>query len=221
MNTFLNDIWVGLTTASPLDQANLVLGVVGVWLMVRRKLAAFPVGLVAVSVQGVLFWQAQFYADALLQVFFFTLLAYGWWHWTHPGRQRAELPVTTQSWTWRLLTLGLAIVAWVAWGRISDTVTDAPMPYRDAFIAAFSVAGQALQARKKLENWTAWVAVNLVAIWSYWLAGLHYTAFLFGIYLFLGISGWFAWAKAMRSTPSTPSAPPAPSTRPAAEAAHD
>ena len=217
MNTFLNDIWTGLTTSSPLDQANLVLGVLGVWLMVRRKLAAFPVGLVAVSVQGVLFWRAQFYADALLQGFFFALLAYGWWHWTHPGRQRAELPVSTQSWTWRLVTLACTVAAWLAWGRFSDTMTDAPMPYRDAFIAAFSVAGQALQARKKLENWIAWVVVNLVAIWSYWLAGLHYTSFLYAVYLVLGISGWLAWAKSMRSSPSAESTPSTASSRPAHE----
>ena len=131
----------------------------------------------------------------------FVLLAYGWWHWRHPGRQRNELPVTTQPWTWRLVTLALAIAGWLAWGRISDSMTGAPMPYRDAFIASFRVAAQALQARTKLENWAGWVAVNLVAIWSYWLAGLHYTAFLYGVYLILGISGWLEWNRARRANP--------------------
>ena len=67
----LSEVWqnirLGLTTASPLDQANLALGLVGVWLMIRRSLWAFPVGLVAVTVQGVLFYQINFPADAALQ----------------------------------------------------------------------------------------------------------------------------------------------------------
>jgi nicotinamide mononucleotide transporter len=81
MNSVLHSIWEGLTTASLLDQVNLVLGVVGVWLMIKRTLWAFPVGLVAVTVQGVLFFQTRFYADATLQVFFFVALAWGWRHW--------------------------------------------------------------------------------------------------------------------------------------------
>ena len=39
-------------TSTPLDQINLALGVVGVWLMIRRTLWAFPVGLAAVTVLG-------------------------------------------------------------------------------------------------------------------------------------------------------------------------
>jgi nicotinamide mononucleotide transporter len=60
MSAVAHEIWNGLTTASPLDQANLFLGVVGVWLMIRRSLLAFPVGLAAVSVQGVLFYQTRY-----------------------------------------------------------------------------------------------------------------------------------------------------------------
>jgi hypothetical protein len=75
MNSFWHEIWMGLKSGGALDQLNLLGGVVGVALMIRRSLWAFPVGMVAVSVQGVLFWQATFYADAKLQLFFFGCLA--------------------------------------------------------------------------------------------------------------------------------------------------
>ena len=81
MNEVLKNIWGGLAGAAALDQANLVLGVTGVGLMIRRSLWAFPVGLVAVTVQGVLFYRTKLYADATQQVFFFAALAWGWWHW--------------------------------------------------------------------------------------------------------------------------------------------
>lgn len=60
MSEVLKNIWGGLATASALDVVNLVLGIAGVWLMVRRTLWAFPVGLAAVAVQGGLFSAPSF-----------------------------------------------------------------------------------------------------------------------------------------------------------------
>ncbi len=200
MENILRNIWAGLAGSSALDQVNLVLGVAGVVLMIRRTLWAFPVGLVAVTVQGVLFFRAKFYADATLQVFFFAALVWGWWNWRH-GRgagEAQELPVTALSTRGRVATVVLAVGATAAWALAMRAWTDAVMPWRDAFIAAFSVAAQALQARKNIENWPLWVIVNLVAIAAYWKADLAYTAFLYAIYLGLAVVGWRAWARAMQ-----------------------
>jgi len=198
MSAVLQDILAGLRGASALDQANLVLGVAGVVLMIRRSLWAFPVGLVAVSVQGVLFYRSRYYADATLQVVFFAVLAYGWWHWGRGRGAAPALPVTRLSHAARLGTAAAAVAATAAWGAWLRGHTDAVMPFRDAFIASFSVAGQVLQARKKLENWACWTIANVVAIASYWAGGLFYTAFLYAVYLGLGLAGWRAWASPRR-----------------------
>ncbi len=196
MSEVWQNIWSGLTTASLLDQLNLVLGLVGVGLMIRRTLWAFPVGLAAVSVQGVLFYRAQFPADALLQVFFFVTLAWGWWHWVKHRGAAPELPVTTLSPRGLALTLLAATAATVVWALVVGPAMHAVMPWRDAFIAMFSVAAQVLQARKNVENWALWAVVNLVAVVSYWSAELAFTALLYLIYLFMGLAGWRAWARA-------------------------
>jgi nicotinamide mononucleotide transporter len=196
LETIFRNIWTGVRTASALDQVNLVLGILGVWLMVRRTLWAFPIGLIAVTVQGVLFYQTRFYADATLQGFFFVTLAWGWYHWVHDRGGLPELPVTALSFwgRWRFI-VGVA-VATVGWATAARLWTDTLMPWRDAGIAMLQVAGQILQARKKLECWAFFTAANLIAIPAYWRAELAYTAFLFAIYLVLGWVGWRAWWKA-------------------------
>ena len=199
MNEVLESIRDGFAQSRPLDLINLVLGVTGVWLMTRRKLLAFPVGLAAVSVQGWLFWDSRFYADAKLQVFFFVCLCYGWWHWTRHKGGAPELPVTTLSWRARLVGVGAASALWLAWGSWQAAHTDAPMPFRDTFIASFSFLGQIWQVRKRLENWPVWTAVNAVAIVSYWSGVGAFTAFLYAIFLVLGLSGWVAWTRAMKT----------------------
>ena len=198
MDTILRNIWLGLRSATWLDQVNLLLGVLGVALMVRRTLWAFPVGLAAVSVQAVLFFRSRIYADAALQVLFVVALAHGWWHWIHGKGTRAELPVTRLTWPQRTLTLLAVGVASVAWALALKRWTDAIIPWRDATVAALQVGGQILQVRKKLENWALFTAANLIAIPAYWSADLAFTAFLFGVYLVLGLVGWRAWWKALQ-----------------------
>jgi nicotinamide mononucleotide transporter len=197
MSEIARTIWAGFVGSSWLDLANLVLGIVGVVLMVRRSLWAFPVGLVAVSVQGVLFWRAKFPADAALQVFFFITLAWGWWHWVRDRGAAPELPVTRLGWRGRAMILGLAAAATAVWALTVGKWTGAVMPWRDAFIAAFSVAAQVLQARKNIENWPLWLIVNAVAIAAYWKAELAFTAFLYAVYFGLALAGWRAWRTAL------------------------
>jgi len=197
VHEILRNIWSGLTTASLLDQVNLALGIAGVWLMIRRSLWAFPVGLVAVTVQGILFYRTHFPADATLQIFYFVTLAWGWWHWVKDRGTAPELPVTALSPRGRIIALLAASAATVAWALTIGPWMNAAMPWRDAFIAAFSVAAQVLQVRKNIENWPLWVVVNLVAVASYWSAELAFTAFLYLVYLGLAVAGWREWRRAM------------------------
>ncbi len=198
VNDILRNIWSGLTDAPALDKVNLVLGVVGVGLMIRRSLWAFPIGLAAVTVQGVLFFRTRIYADALLQVFFFVTLAWGWRHWLKGRSAATELPVTRLGGCGGVVVVGLASLATAAWALALQRWTDAVIPWRDAFVAAFSVAAQVLQARKQIETWPLWTVVNVVAIPAYWSASLAFSAFLYLIYLGLAVAGWVAWARAMK-----------------------
>lgn len=199
MQDIIHSIWTGLTTASRLDQLNLVLGVLGVALMIRRTLWAFPVGLLAVSVQGVLFYRARFYADATLQIFYFVVLAWGWRHWVRDRGAAPELPVSTLSWRARALLSGVAVIATVGWALVLQAWTDAIMPWRDALIAVLMVVAQVLQARKNIENWPLWIVANGIAIAAYWSAALAYSAFLYAVYLVLAVVGWRAWRRAMQA----------------------
>lgn len=199
MSEIMHTIWAGFAGATGLDQANLVLGILGVGLMIRRSLWAFPVGLVAVSVQGVLFYRAHFPADAAVQVFFFVTLAWGWWHWVRDRGNAPELPVTRLGCRGLLVTLVIAGVAMAGWALWVAPRVGALMPWRDAFIAAFSVAAQVLQARKNIENWPLWLVVNAVAVASYWKAELAFTAFLYAVYFVLAAGGWRAWRAALRA----------------------
>lgn len=174
-----------------------LLGVLGVWLMIRQNIWGWPVGLVQVAVYAWVFYGAKLYSDVILQGCFFVIQAYGWWHWLRHRHTaaRSELPVT------RLRPAAMA--AWVAagavvtagWGATMQRTTDAALPCWDAFILVFSLIAQWLQARKKLENWIGWLVVNTVAIGVYWVKDLHLTAGLYVIFWLMALWGWREWRR--------------------------
>lgn len=194
----LLQIWGAIIGASWYEQLATILGLVGVGLTIRQSIWNFPVGLVQVVLSGFVFYHAKLYADMKLQGFFFIVLAYGWWHWSQPGENRTVLPVTRLSWEARIGCIVAGLTGAFAWGWYLQHNTDAAMPYRDAFIASFSILSQWLQARKKLENWIGWMAVNLAAIAVYWMAGLYWFAVLYALFLVLAIGGYFEWRKSYR-----------------------
>jgi len=185
--------------ASALEQIGTVLGIIGVALMIRRKIWAFPIGLIQVSIFGLVCFQGRLYSETVLQGVFFAALTYGWWHWTHPdGREVRELPIQRLT--------GLETVAWTAgtlllwgiWGTAMNRLTDAALPYWDAFVFAFSVASQWLQARKVLANWTGWLIANTVAIGVFWTKEYYWFALLYGVFWFMSLGGLRSWARAWR-----------------------
>ncbi len=182
---------------SALEIAGTVLGVLGVWLMIRQNIWGWPVGLVQVALYAWIFLGVGLYSDAILQVIFFGLQAYGWWHWhralREPARVAPELPVTQLSASVRVMIVIAGAAATLAWGEFMHRTTDAALPHWDAFILVFSVVAQWLQARKVLECWLGWMLVNAVAIGVYWVKDLRLTAGLYLLFLGLAVWGWVAW----------------------------
>ncbi len=173
-----------------------VLGVIGVWLMIRRNLWAFPVGLVQVSIFGWVCFQQKLYSETALQVMFFAALAHGWWHWTHPGRGRPELPVTRLGGRVRLAWGAGVLVLWLGWGAVMHRF-GAALAYGDAFVFAVSAASQLLQARKHIENWPGWLAANTAAIGVFAVKELYLFAGLYGIFWLMALWGWREWRRTM------------------------
>ncbi|RXK53096.1 nicotinamide riboside transporter PnuC [Oleiharenicola lentus] len=174
-----------------------VLGVLGVWLMIRQNIWGWPVGLVQVTVYAWVFYGAKLYSDAILQVLFFVIQAYGWWHWLNNQHTAAhsELPVTRLKGAALTRWLALGAVATDGWGTFMQRTTDAALPHWDAFILVFSLIAQWLQARKKLECWPGWLVVNTVAIGVYWVKDLYLTAGLYVIFWLMAVWGWREWAR--------------------------
>jgi len=65
----------------------------------------------------------------------------------------------------------------------------------DSFAALSSIVTTIMVARKILENWLYWIAIDAVSIYLYLSQDLYQTAILFVLYMILSIMGYYEWRK--------------------------
>ncbi|HTI30830.1 MAG TPA: nicotinamide riboside transporter PnuC [Sphingomonas sp.] len=181
-----------------LEWAAAGLGVANVALLVRRSLWNYPFALAMVSLYAIVFYRARLYSDTLLQGFFFVANVYGWQQWLAGRRDDGEVAVRTLSGRARIGWLAAILALTLGWGTLMHRLTDAAAPYWDASIAMGSVAAQILLAKRYVDNWPLWVAVDVAAIGLYAVKDLPLTAALYGLFLILACLGWREWARAAR-----------------------
>lgn len=183
----------------PLEILAAGLGLVNIVLVVRRSVWNYPFGLAMVALYAWIFAQpdVRLYSDVLLQGFFVVVQLYGWWNWSSAAAEAGEVPVQALCARSRIAVGAAVLLATLAWGTGMARFTNAASPYLDAFIAMGSIAAQILMARRFVENWALWVAVDVVAIGVYATKGLPLTACLYVIFLGMSVWGWIGWRRAL------------------------
>jgi len=171
-----------------------LLGVASVWMVVRRQIWAFPIGIVMVSLYAIVFYQAKFYADMALQGIYVVMQLQGWYIWSRSDRAADDRilvrRLTPGHW---LLTAVLTLAGTLAAGYFLQQHTDASLPYIDAFTTSVSLLAQWWMNTKYLENWLLWIAVDVVYLFQYSYKELYLTTGLYAVFLLLAIMGYREW----------------------------
>jgi len=177
-----------------------VLGLACVALAARRSVWTFPIGIAAVVLLGVVVFKARLYSDALLQVFFVGANVYGWRNWSRSNAATGAVTVTRMDAGERLRWAAVTLAASLGWAASVHRFTDASNPLWDALIAGTSVAAQLLMARRRIEHWWLWIAVDVASVPLYLAKGLHLFAALYLLYLALSVWGLIDWRRAAQGS---------------------
>ena len=181
-----------------MEIAGVLTTVWGIWLTTKRSMLCWPVILVSDVIYLIVFFRAQLFSDALLQIFFLAFTFYGWYHWWRGVREEGEVRVVPLGMRSLLIAVAAGAVGSVLLGELAKQV-HAALPYLDATLASYSLVASWWGARKHVANWWLWIVVDLVYIGEYiykdlWLTGLLYAG-LVGLAV-LGLRDWNRAARA-------------------------
>ncbi len=175
-----------------------VTGAWGVWLTVKRNIWNWPIGILNNGFFLILFVRAHLFADSSLQVVYLVLEVLGWYWWLRGGSGRTELPIAR---TGPRAALALAAILVVATGGMTVGLArvDDAAPFWDALTTVLSLIAQYMLTRKLLENWTVWIAADIVYVGLYAVKGLPLTAILYALFLAMCVAGLLQWRAALRA----------------------
>jgi nicotinamide mononucleotide transporter len=189
---------IGGFATTPLELLSVVLSIATAVLNIRRNHWAWLFAIVSSAAYAVVFFGARLYGDCALQAVFIATSGWGWWTWLR-GADGAPLAVSRLDrlgWTWSIGGwLAGFLLLWAFLARFTNT----DVPGMDGFLTAGSLVGTALTARKKVENWHTWIAVDVLYVGLYVYKGLHLTALLYAGFVVLAIVGLRAWRTAARA----------------------
>ena len=100
-----------------------------------------------------------------------------------------ELPITFFPRRLILRTLGFFLLAWAATYYVLVAYTNSTVPLLDAFTNALSFVGLWALARKYVEQWLFWIAVDVVCCYLYVVKGIPFKAGLYGLYVVIAVMG--------------------------------
>jgi nicotinamide mononucleotide transporter len=181
---------------SPVEWAGFLTGAACVWLVVKRHVLNFPLGLASCACFIVVFAQQRLYGEAGLQVFFIALGFHGWYLWLRGGPGHTALNVTRVPGR-EAATVAAATAAATAalWGFL--TWVNGSAPFLDALVTALSLAAQWLLNRKRVETWPVWMAVDVLTVYLSLTRGLYLVAALYVIFFGMCVVGLAEWRRAM------------------------
>jgi nicotinamide mononucleotide transporter len=176
-----------------------ITGLITVWLAARAHILTWPTGLVNNLAFFLLFYQVQLYSDMLLQVYFFGISLYGWWHWQRNPESKNISVLSFQERLW-LMLVAMVMVVLLGYGmsgihRQLPRLFPQPAayPYADAFTTVLSILATIVMARKKIECWLLWIMVDGVSIALYCLRGIGLIAIEYVVFLIICIFGLIKW----------------------------
>jgi nicotinamide mononucleotide transporter len=180
----------------PIEAIAVTMTLIGIVLTIKQKISCWPVAIVGILAYLVVFVRARLYADTALQPIYVVQNIYGWWYWAHGGdRGQGEAPIVELSARSRVawlagtsavsLVVGFALARW----------TNAAAPYADSTLSTTSLVANWLLARKVLENWWLWIAVNIGYVILFWKKHLLLSAGLYAVLLVLAVAGLLEWRR--------------------------
>lgn len=190
MSEWLQSTVLGM---SVLELAAVALGLVNVWLTVKQNVWCWPFGAAMVSLYAYVFFRVGLFADMGLQVVYFFLQFYGWYQWLYGGRGGGVLKVSRLKGRLAAVLGALFLAGTAIMAYLLHRYTPAAVPLWDSAATVLSLIAQWMMAKKILENWAAWIAVDVLSVGLYIYKDLLPTAALYAIFLAMCVQGHREW----------------------------
>ena len=173
--------------------------IASVWYARKNNVLVYPTGIIGVLLAAWLYFfnsHPPLYADGALNIYYFIMSVYGWYNWI----QKKDAEHFTYPISWcnkRELSTG-ALLFMASWGIIYFAlikVTNSNTPILDSLVSATAVVAMWWMAKRKIENWLAWIISNIVAIPLNFYKEFYLFTLMYVLFFAMALWGFIDWKK--------------------------
>ena len=181
-----------------------VSGILSVYLAKKENIWVYPTGLISTVITVYLLYQAQYFGDMTINVYYSLMSVYGWYRWSK-GTTASPLPISHTTVNEKIIGIGLFVFTLlVTYGvyQIFDYTLEIPN-YIDIFTSGLFFTAMWYMALKKIENWTLWIIGDCIAVPLFAYRGLGMLSFQYLLFTVLAVLAYIEWKKILNNTPSS------------------
>jgi len=164
---------------------------------IRQQIICWLFAAISTAIYIWLFVTAKLYMESVLNTFYLVMAGYGWTMWSSGTIDGRDRPVVVWPLSIHAVAIAAIFVISAVNGYLLSVHTDAAFPYIDSLTTWAAIWATFLIARKVLENWWYWLAVDIASVFIYWSRDLQLTSILFVIYVIMIPIGLISWKKSM------------------------
>lgn len=175
--------------------------IASVWYAKKNDVKVYPAGIVGVLLAAYLYFfmaKPPLYADGILNVYYFFMSIYGWYNWSLQKNEKEVYPISTCNSNEWIIGLLIFVKGWIVLYFLLRNLTDSDTPILDALVSASAVTSMWWMAKRKIENWLAWIASNLIAIPLNFYKGFMLFTLMYVLFLWLAVLGYIEWKKQIK-----------------------
>lgn len=176
-----------------LEIVGTIIGFVYLWQEVKASIWLWVTGIVMPAIYTVVFYKSGLYADFGIQVYYIVAALYGFLFWKFGKKQDKPLPIVHTSVRQGVILFLITVLVFIPIYLILTKFTDSTVPFYDSATTALSIVALWMLAKKHVEQWFVWIAVDAVSSALYFYKGIYFTAVLYAVYSVVAIYGYKKW----------------------------
>jgi nicotinamide mononucleotide transporter len=121
---------------------------------------------------------------------------YGWYNWVQKkDGDQYTFPISWCNRKELLIGIGFFVFFWAVLYFVLSAFTNSNTPFLDALVSSSAITAMWWMAKRKIENWIAWIFSNIVAIPLNFYKGLMLFTLMYVLFLLLAWWGYIEWKK--------------------------
>lgn len=169
-------------------------GIMSVYFAKKENIWVYPTGLVATLITVYLLYQAAYFADMTINVYFSIMSIYGWYRWI-PNAQLPVLKISRTTIREKFIGFGLFVLTMIITYLVYvffEYKLEIPN-YIDIFTSGIFFTAMWYMALKKIENWTLWIIGDCIAVPLFAYRGLGMLSLQYFIFSIMAIVAYLSW----------------------------